>query len=318
MTILHFLSKVQTVATTSCCYFDSFLYDCLMQEKKKYIFLNAGTETRRALVAGIDNSPYEWYHTKNMILHINKDGEPIFVYENVPVDFHTAHVFTRLRAHDQQFCGILYDYFRHHHIPASDPINHSYENSAEKVSQMLLLSLAGVRIPETIIFREEGYRRNRSYIEKNCTFPLVFKTDGSKGKNVHYVDTIEKLDDLVTEKKMHVRALVQPFIENTFDTRTIVAFGTILGSIKRTRTHGHLNNIAQGAEASVYELTEAEQEIAIRSAQVCGIDVAGVDMIHTTDGPIILEVNKSPQVHGFESVHTFKVFKKVAELMKKI
>lgn len=289
-----------------------------MEEKKKYIFLNAGTETRRALVAGIGDFPYEWYHTKNMILHINKDGEQIFVYENIPVDFNTAHVFTRLRANDQQFCGILYDYFRHHHIPASDPINHSYENSAEKVSQMLLLSLAGIRVPETIIFREEGYRRNRTYIEKNCTFPLVFKTDGSKGKNVHYVDTIEGLDALVAKKRLHVRALIQPFIENTFDTRTIVAFEKILGSIKRTRTEGHLNNIAQGAEASLYELTEAEQKIAIHSARVCGIDVAGVDMIHTEAGPVILEVNKSPQVHGFESVHKFKVFEKVAELMSKM
>lgn len=289
-----------------------------MEEKRKYIFLNAGTETRRALVAGIGDFPYEWYHTKNMILHINKDGKPIFVYENVPVDFNSAHVFTRLRANDQQFCGILYDYFRHHHIPASDPINHSYENSAEKVSQMLLLSLAGIRVPETIIFREEGYHSNRAYIEKNCTFPLVFKTDGSKGKNVHYVDTTEELGALVVKKRQHVRALIQPFIENTFDTRTIVAFGKILGSIKRTRTGGHLNNIAQGAEASLYELTEAEQEIAIHSARVCGIDVAGVDMIHTEAGPVILEVNKSPQVHGFESVHKFKVFEKVAELMNRM
>jgi ribosomal protein S6--L-glutamate ligase len=289
-----------------------------MHEKRKYIFLNAGTETRRALVSGIGDSSYAWYHTKNMILHIDARGVPVFVYKNTPISFDGAHVFTRLRAHDQQFCGILYDFFKHHNITANDPINHSYENSAEKISQMLLLSLAGIRVPETIIFREEGYRRNRDYIEKHCTFPLVFKTDGSKGKNVHYVDSIDELNALVIKKKAHVRALVQPFIENTFDTRTIVAFGTILGSIKRTRTHGHLNNIAQGADASLYELTEEEKSIALHSAHVCGIDVAGVDMIHTDNGPVILEVNKSPQVHGFESVHKFNVFEKVAELMNKL
>lgn len=315
MTILQYLVKVQALLITACCYFRSFLYDCGMHKEKKYVFLNAGTETRRALVAGIGDSPYEWYHTKNMILHIDANGTPVFVYKNSPISFDGAHVFTRLRAHDQQFCGILYDFFKHHNIPASDPINHSYENSAEKISQMLLLSLAGIRVPETIIFREEGYRKNRAYIEKHYAFPLVFKTDGSKGKNVHYVNTMEALDALVAKKKVNVRALVQPFIENTFDTRTIVAFGTILGSIKRTRREGHLNNIAQGAEASLYELTEDEKNVALRSAQVCGIDVAGVDMIHTDKGPIILEVNKSPQVQGFESVHKFKVFEKVAELM---
>ena len=109
-------------------------------------------------------------------------------------------------------------------------------------------------------------------------------------------------------------ALVQPFIPNSFDTRTIVAFGNILGSIKRERTSGYLNNVAQGATPSRYALTEAEERIAINAARVCGIDIAGVDMIHTTDGPIVIEVNKSPQIQGFESVHEFKVFTKIAEL----
>jgi RimK family alpha-L-glutamate ligase len=317
MTILHDHRNVQALRAPASCYFKSFLYDCGMNNERKFVFLNAGTETRKALIAGIGDSLYEWYHTKNMILHINKEGTPLFVYKNSPISFDGAHVFTRLRAQDQQFCGILYDYFKHNHIPANDPINHSYENSAEKISQMLLLALAGIRIPETIIFREEGYRKNRAYIEEHCIFPLVFKTDGSKGKNVHYVTTIEELDELVDKKKPYIRALTQPFIPNTFDTRTIVAFGTVLGSIKRARTEGHLNNIAQGAQASPYELSEDEKNSAIRSAEICGIDVAGVDIIHTPDGPIVLEVNKSPQVHGFESVHTFKVFEKVAELMKK-
>ncbi len=315
MTILHGCRNVQVLRAPACCYFIRFLYDYSMHEKNKFIFLNAGTETRRALISGIGDTPYEWYHTKNMILHVDRNGAPIFVYKNTPISFDSAHVFTRLRANDQQFCGILYDFFRHHNIPANDPINHSYENSAEKISQMLLLSLAGIRIPETIIFREEGYRKNKGYIEEHCVFPLVFKTDGSKGKNVHYVTTIEELDELVDKKKPHLRALIQPFIPNTFDTRTIVAFGTILGNIKRARTEGYLNNIAQGAQASHHELTDIEKEVAIHSAKVCGIDIAGVDMIHTSNGPIVIEVNKSPQIHGFESVHTFKVFKKIGELM---
>ncbi len=290
-------------------------YDARMETSTKVIFLNAGTETRKAFLLGIGDTPHKWYHTKNIALHISPTHEVTFVRRNKPIDWTGARVFTRLRGTDNQFCGILYDYFLHHHIPASDPINHSYENSAEKISQMSLLAMNGIRVPESFIFREESFARNQAYIEERLSFPVVYKTDGSKGRNVHIANTVEELRALVASKQPQVLALVQPFIENTFDTRTIVAFGEVLGSIKRTRTTGYLNNIAQGAIPEVYTLTDTEKEIAIRAAQVCGIDVAGVDMIHTEEGPVVLEVNKSPQVQGFESVHHFKVFEKIARLM---
>ncbi len=297
------------------CAFAYIDYDARMEPSTKVIFLNAGTETRKAFLLGIGDTPHTWYHTKNIALHISSANEVTFVRRNKPIDWTGARVFTRLRGTDNQFCGILYDYFAHHHIPANDPINHSYENSAEKISQMPLLALHGIRIPETFIFREESYARNQAYIEERLTFPVVFKTDGSRGRNVHFAENVEELRRLVATKRPEVLALVQPFIENTFDTRTIVAFGEVLGSIKRTRTSGYLNNIAQGALPEVYTLTDAEKAVAIHAAHVCGIDVAGVDMIHTPEGPIILEINKSPQIHGFESVNGFKVFEKIARLM---
>ncbi len=288
-----------------------------MQSFKKCILLNTGTKTRHAFIEGLGGLPHERYNTKSMVLHIQKDGGPLFVYRNNPIDWTGACVFTRLRATDQQFCGILYDYFNHHNIPASDPINHSYVNSAEKISQMLLLALADIRIPETIIFREESFTKNQKYIEEHCTFPLIYKTDGSQGRNVHFVETMDELLKLVANKKPQVLGLIQPFIENDFDTRTIVAFGEVLGSMKRARKNGHLNNIAQGATAESYTLKSDETDVAIRSAEVCGIDIAGVDIIHTDAGPVVLEVNKSPQIRGFESVHPFKVFTKSAENMLK-
>jgi RimK family alpha-L-glutamate ligase len=288
-----------------------------MDTSKKIIFLNAGTETRRACVRGIGDTPYAWYHTKRMALHIARNNSLHFLYKNTPINWDGGTVFTRLRGTDNQFCGILYDYFAHQHISANDPINRSYENSAEKISQMSLLALHGIRIPESFIFREESYAKNRTYLEEHFTFPLVFKTDGSRGRNVYRVETLDALHTHIQNKQPHILALVQPFIENTYDTRTLVAFGTILGSIKRTRTSGYLNNIAQGAIPEVYSLTEEEKNIALRAAEVCGMDIAGVDMIHTDAGPIVLEVNKSPQIHGFESVHDFKVFERVGEIMKK-
>lgn len=297
--------------------FPDLLYDLRMSQTKKCLLFNAGTQTRRAFMTGLSGAPVEHYQSKKAVLHIDAAGVPHFLNKNTPIDFTHAYVFMRLRASDPHFCGILYAYLAHHGIPANDPINRSHPYSAEKISQMMFLTLQGIRIPETIIFREEAYTANREYIHAHCTFPLVYKTDGSKGEHVHLAHSLEELDALVAKKQQYRLALIQPFIENTFDTRTLVAFDTVLGSIQRTRTTGYLNNIAQGATASAITLTEEEQDIALRAARACSIDFGGVDMIHTDSGPVVLEVNKGPQIQGFESVHGVKVFSKVAELMQK-
>ena len=297
--------------------FSNFLYYLPMSQTKKCILLNTGMHTRTAFEAGLEGTPMERYHSKGIILHINEAGVPNFICKNNLIDFTNSFVFMRLRGTDPHFCGMMYTYFAHHHIPVNDPINRSHPYSAGKISQMLLLSLGGIRIPETIIFREESYATNRDYILSHTTFPLVYKVDGSKGKDVHIAHTIAELDTLVQNKRPTRLALIQPFIENTFDTRTLVAFNEVLGSIKRTRTSGYLNNISQGAAASPMELNDTEKVTAQAATKICGIDFGGVDMIHTPLGPIVLEVNKSPQIDGFESVHHFKVFTKIAELMRK-
>ncbi len=284
--------------------------------QRTYLLLNVGTKTRKDLVAGLGETPYKRYKTKRMLLHITKSGEIIFLARNKPINFSNVVVFSRLRASDQHFSGMLYEYFKHHDIPANDPIQLSYPYSAEKISQMLLLALHQIRIPESFIFREESFEANRAYLESHIPFPAVYKTDGSQGKNVHVMGSFEELEAFIAQKPKQLLALVQPFIENTFDTRTLVAYDTIFGTIKRTRKDGYLNNIAQGAIATRYELTDAEKQIAIEASKACRIDFGGVDMIHTPEGPVVLEVNKSPQIAGFESAHDFKVFTRLAEVMR--
>lgn len=58
-----------------------------MDTQKKIIFLNAGTETRRACVRGIGDTPYAWYHTKRMALHIANDSSLHFLYKNIPINW---------------------------------------------------------------------------------------------------------------------------------------------------------------------------------------------------------------------------------------
>lgn len=72
---------------------------------------------------------------------------------------------------------------------------------------MSLLALHGIRIPESFIFREESYAKNKTYLEEHFTFPLVFKTDGSRGRNVYRVETRDALHAHIQNKQPQVLAL---------------------------------------------------------------------------------------------------------------
>jgi ribosomal protein S6--L-glutamate ligase len=162
---------------------------------------------------------------------------------------------------------------------------------------------AGVPIPKTIIAREEGYRDNREHILAALSFPLVFKLDGSQGNRVHKINSAEELDSAVAMKPKYERFLLQELVPNTFDTRTLVAYGTILGSIKRIGAPGSfLNNVSKGADVEKHELSETETALAIKACAATRIDFGGVDMIKTDTGYVVIEVNKSPQIAGFERV----------------
>ncbi len=287
---------------------------------KKIIMLNGGSRTRRAFTSGLTHTAFESYKTKNIIIHVKDDCSVTFLQKNVPIDFSDAYVFTRIRSRDEHFCGILYEHLQDIGVAASDPIGLSYTMSEAKISQMPRLVRAGIHVPETIVARRDSYEANKEYITAHIAFPLVYKTEGSQGDAVFKIDTQEQLNAKIAQEKKYELFILQTLIPNTFDTRTIVAYGTILGSIKRSAQNGNfLNNVAKGGVVSPYTLTQEEQEIAIKVAKVCKIDVGGVDFIHTEQGPIVLEINKSPQIRGFESVHgTDFVFKTVASLIEKL
>lgn len=285
---------------------------------KKVFILNAGTRTQKAFVSGLTHAQVEYVKTKETILHIKHDLSCTFLYKNEALDFSHAYVFTRLRATDAYFSSLMYEHFNANGIQASDGIN-AYHELSEKIAQMPRLARAGISIPETIIARRESFASNRNYILKNITFPIVFKTDGSRGEAVFKVASEEELDAHIARIKPRELFLLQQHLPNTFDTRTLVAYGVVLGTIKRTAQNGNfLNNVSQGAMVEAYTLTEEERTVAIKASAACEIDFGGVDIIHTEKGPIVLEVNKSPQIKGFEQIFGKDyVFKTIAGIIEK-
>lgn len=284
---------------------------------QKIILLNAGTRTRRSFERGTSTAPVLNLKTKHMIAHLTSGVVPRFIANGTVIEFSDSYVFTRLRANDALFCGILYEHLAAIGVPASDPITHAYPHAEEKIAQMARFVRGGLSIPETIIAREEGYAAERDYILSHLSFPLVYKLDGSQGRHVHLVATSDELDLLIKAKPRGQRFLLQEYITNTFDTRTLVAYDRILGTIKRSAKPGSfLNNVSQGAAVEPYTLTPDEALVAKTATELAGLDFGGVDLIHTPEGPIVLEVNKSPQISGFERIHgSDSVFKTIAEII---
>lgn len=98
--------------------------------------------------------------------------------------------------------------------------------------------------------------------------------------------------------------LIQEYIKEAkgTDIRAFVVDGKVVGAMKRTAKEGEFrSNLHRGGSAEIVKLTRAEKESAISAAKAMGLTVAGVDMLPSARGPLILEVNSSPGLEGIET-----------------
>lgn len=272
------------------------------KQPKRLIFLNFGSKNRKDISSAKSSFSFEFYKTKEMGCFIENGLTVTFIYKNKSVDFKNSYVFTRLRGSDAHFCGILHEHLERHKIRFNDLINLKFQDAEEKIAQMPRLAEAHIRVPETIIARQESFAANEKFFLSKISFPAIFKIDGSKGRNVHIVQTEQQLKKMIDKQTSGNLFLIQEFVQNEWDTRTLLMFDKNIGTIKRKRRKGFLNNVSQGASVEKFELTKEDDKIAKKACQVNGIDFGGVDLIHTKNGPVVLEVNKSPQINGFESI----------------
>src|SRR5690606_35172837 len=97
--------------------------------------------------------------------------------------------------------------------------------------------------------------------------------------------------------------LVQEFIKESggSDIRCFVIGDKVVASMQRSAQPGEFrSNLHRGGTASVVKLRPEERKLAVRAAQVMGLDLAGVDLIRSSHGPLVLEVNSSPGLEGIE------------------
>lgn len=136
--------------------------------------------------------------------------------------------------------------------------------------------------------------------------PLIIKLlESTQGRGVVLAETDKAAESVINAfKSVQTNILVQEFIKeaNGQDIRCFVVHGKVVASMQRQARKGEFRaNIHQGGTASLVKITSEERKLAIKAAKVLNLDVAGVDIIRSNRGPLLLEVNSSPGLQGIES-----------------
>ncbi|MDI3324288.1 30S ribosomal protein S6--L-glutamate ligase [Pontibacterium granulatum] len=186
------------------------------------------------------------------------------------------------------------------------PLNESVaiSRSRDKLRSMQLLSRKGIGLPVT------GFAHKPDDIPDLIKMvggaPLVIKLlEGTQGIGVVLAET-EKAAESVIEAFLGVKVniLVQEYIKEAggADIRCFVIGDKVVAAMKRQGKEGEFrSNLHRGGTASLIRITPEERSTAVRAAKTMGLNVAGVDLLRSNHGPVVMEVNSSPGLEGIET-----------------
>ena len=175
--------------------------------------------------------------------------------------------------------------------------------SRDKLFASLLFSENDINIPVT------GFAKSpmdtKDLIRMVNGAPLIIKLlESTQGRGVVLAETDKAAESVINAfKSVKTNILVQEFIKeaNGQDIRCFVVNGKVVASMQRQAAKGEFRaNIHQGGKASVIKITSEERKLAIKAAKALNLAVAGVDIIRSNKGPLLLEVNSSPGLEGIE------------------
>jgi len=179
--------------------------------------------------------------------------------------------------------------------------------SRDKLRSMQILAKAGVGIPKTVFSRNSADIDD--LIDKLGGTPVIIKlARGTHGNGVVLAETKKAaksvLQAFYITNEDGTNILLQEFVKESAgtDIRAFVVGGRVVASMKRQSLDDDFrSNLHKGGEGTKIKLTEEERKMAIKAAKAMGLNVAGVDMMRSERGPLILEVNASPGF-GIEKV----------------
>jgi ribosomal protein S6--L-glutamate ligase len=175
--------------------------------------------------------------------------------------------------------------------------------SRDKLRSLQLLARAGVGMPKTVF---TNFSKDVEHVvEQVGGAPLILKLlEGTQGLGVILAESQNAAGSVMEAfNGLEARIIAQEFIAEAggADIRAFVVDGVVVGAMKRQGKEGEFrSNLHRGGSANIIELSEEEEQTALISAEAMGLGVAGVDMLQSKNGPLVLEVNSSPGLEGIE------------------
>lgn len=182
--------------------------------------------------------------------------------------------------------------------------SNAISRSRDKLRCLQILSRAGIGLPVTSY--AHSTKQTKKILDMVGGAPCVIKLiQGTQGKGVILAGDMQAAESTIDGlRQMDAHFLVQQFIpeSNGEDIRAFVIGDQVVASMMRKAKDGEFRaNLHRGGSAVAVELTKAEKAMAVKAAQALGLYVAGVDLLRSKDGPLVIEVNSSPGLQGIET-----------------
>ena len=187
-------------------------------------------------------------------------------------------------------------------------------NSRDKLRSLQILAEAGINMPIT------GFASHtkdiEGVIESVGSTPLIMKLlQGTQGQGIVLAETRKAAESVMSAfRQLDADIMVQEFIKESggADIRAFVVGDEVVASMKRIAPEGEFrSNVHRGGTMEKVQLTSEEENMAVNASRILGLSIAGVDLMRSKRGPLILEVNSSPGLQGIEKCSEVDVAEKI-------
>lgn len=252
------------------------------------------------------------------VLYIEKKS-PVVLYQGRKLDYFDA-VIPRIGASVTFYGAAVVRQFEMMKV-FSAVESQALIRSRDKLRSLQILSRAGLGLPRTIFM--DYTKDTEGIIEAVGGAPVVIKLlEGTQGLGVVLAENKKAAQSVIEAfHGLKTRIIVQEFIKESkgTDIRAFVVDGEVVGAMRRqaTREGEFRSNLHRGGIAEITKLSRAEKAAAIAAAKKMGLGVAGVDLLQSKRGPLIIEVNSSPGLEGIEGATKINIAGKIIQYLEK-
>lgn len=230
------------------------------------------------------------------------EPEPDLQYRGRPLSDYDA-ILPRIGASITYFGTAVVRQFEQMDVYTPNPAN-GISNARDKLRATQILSRHNIEMPPTAFVRNRA--DVRPAIERVGGAPVVIKLlEGTQGIGVILAPEIKTAEAIIeTLQSTNQNVLIQHFVKESRgrDIRALVVGDRVVAAMRRTASGDEFrSNVHRGGSVESVSLSSEYEQAAVRSAQIMGLRVAGVDMLEGADGPLIMEVNSSPGLQGIET-----------------